>query len=58
MSLSMDASSRTAGGGRPPQVPNAVGVQGSGQEVPKSSAIFGMDMDDGEAFPPFFQFPT
>jgi hypothetical protein len=60
MSISLDAST-TRGGGRPSQVPDAVGVQGSGQAAPKSDAkvtgIFGMNFAD-EALPPYFQFPT
>jgi hypothetical protein len=60
MSISLDASS-TQGGGRPSQVPEANGVQGSGEAAPKSSnkvtGIFGMNFAD-EVLPAYLQFPT
>jgi hypothetical protein len=60
MSFSLDAST-TQGGGRPSQVPNTLGVHGSGEAAPKSdakiTAIFGMNFAD-EAMPPYLVFPT
>jgi hypothetical protein len=60
LSFSLDAST-TQGGGRPSQVPDNVGVQGSDEAAPKSDAkvtvIFGMNFAD-EAMPPYLMFPT
>jgi hypothetical protein len=60
LSFSLDAST-TRGGGRPSQVPDTIGVQGSGEAAPKSDAkvtvVFGMNFND-EAMPPYLMFPT
>ena len=60
MSLSLDASS-TRGGGRPSQVPVAMGILGEGEAAPKSSnkvtVIYGMNYGN-EPLPPYIQFAT